>query len=171
MREKKRQLITDKPLSLPSAYSPAPSLSTSISPFFLLSLFFFNSVSFHFEGSVLGSKGGSLPQRIKSGLQSCDECSHECSHRTSLALVFLSPTAPNLATVAERVNEILYYLLPACQGETLIWVKLHYIRHFNSFSLLTDFYFHFFNFSENGFSSRMLLAAQRGIISCIPAFS
>lgn len=54
---KKSELITDK-LSLPLANSPAPSLPTSVSPSFLLSFLFFDSVSFRSEDSVLCSKGG-----------------------------------------------------------------------------------------------------------------
>lgn len=92
---------------------------------------YFSLTLYHFtrRAVFLCSKGGSLPLRITSGLQSCDECSHECSHLTSPALLFLSLTAPNLATVAGRVNEILHYVLTAFLGE-IIRAKLHYIKAF-----------------------------------------
>ena len=140
---KKRELITDK-LSLPSANSPAPSLPTSVSPSFLLSFLFFDSVSFRSEDSVFVLQRGEAvcPLRIKSGLQSCDECSHECSHLTSLAHFSRSLTTSNLATAAGRVIEILYYIPHACLEETLICVMLHYITAFILLFIFPPFFFY-----------------------------
>lgn len=87
-------------LSLSNSPAPSPYLSPS------LLFFFFDSVSLRCEDrvSVLRSGwGGASPWRIQSGLQSCDDCSRECNHLTSLAPFFLFLTAPDLATVAGEI--------------------------------------------------------------------
>lgn len=146
-----RRLTVPPPLSLP----PFGFLS------FSLTLYHF-TLRTVFLCSKEGGGGGAAvcPRRIKSGLQSCDECSHECGHLTSLAPFSLPLTAPNLAIVAGRVSEILYYKPSS---------GLHYsiLKHFNSFLFLSFFLYLF----GNSFNSRMLLAAQRGIISYVPVFS
>lgn len=89
-----RQLITDKPLSLLLANSPAPfSLPLSL-PFFCLSppLYHFTQRTV-FLCSKLGWRRF-YPWRIRSGLQSCDDCRHECCRLASLAPLFFSITAP-----------------------------------------------------------------------------
>lgn len=139
---------------------PAP----SIPPSFLLSFFFLNSVSFHSEDSVfvLQRGGGGLPRRIKSGLQSRDEC----SHLTSLAPFSVSLSTPNLVTVAGKVRSctICSWLARRKPSSGLYYIIL---KHFNLFLFL---FIHLYLFG-NSLNSRMLLAAQCGMISCIPAFS
>lgn len=120
-KKKDSSLLISLSLS-PVGEQSRPPLPTSIPPSFLLSFFFFDSVSFHSEDSVFVLQTGLeavYPWRIQSGLQSCDDCSHECSHLASLAPFFLSLAAPNLATVAVK-SKWDTYMLPVCLEETLI---------------------------------------------------
>lgn len=150
-----RWLTVPPPLSLPLSLPPFCFLSCSLTLY-----------HFALRTVFCAPKGEAVcPLRIKSGLQSCDECSHECSHLTSLAHFSRSLTTSNMATVARRVIEILHYILHACLEETLICVMLHYLTAF----ILLFIFPPFFLFG-NSFNSRLSLAAQRGIISCIPAF-